>query len=348
MSDVIRLATENYVNEQNPIFIATYGETTYEEVKEAYEANKEVILIILNANDTDGQTIIARLVSANKTGEVYSFIFEGTGNGVSHYAGIAGTEPFVGWGYWNIDYMKEIDTKRETFIATYGVTTYEEVAKAYDQKKTIFLRIPNIAVNHKDKIYNDCIANLVRFENDNSDGIDRYVFTFSCDENGVVHYSSIDWQAKTWNQWDANYTDNILKLSEHMYAANNRIIELLPLLTSSLDSFRGGFRNTRGVLHINAPGIYLVLQGGSGKTMIITQNGTQVYQSPACSGWIVLSSDDGIITPIGIKSGIEALAGSFETPGTYQGWIKDKKTHTTIITYPANCVIWYLGNSHNM
>ena len=346
LDDGKRLATENYVNEQNPIFIATYGETTYEEVKEAYEANKEVILIILNANDTDGKTIIARLVEAYKVGEEeYSFIFEGTGNGVFHYAGISGIKPFVGWGYWNIDYMKEINTKRETFIATYGETTYEEVAKAYYSGKQLYLNInkddKNLELTNK---ATNCIASLLRV-----DGTDRdkSVFAFVCDENGISHHYSINYYTKKWSNWHVKWKSTIDDLSNDLSIAQSDINRLSTLLTSSLNSFRGGFRNTRGVLHINAPGIYLVLQGGSGKTMIITQNGTQVYQSPSCSGWIVLSSDDGIITPIGIKSGIEALAGSFETPGTYQGWIKGQKTHTTIITYPANCVIWYLGNSTN-
>ena len=80
--------------------------------------------------------------------------------------------------------------------------------------------------------------------------------------------------------------------------------------------------------------------------MTITENGTEIYKSPACNGWIVLSSDKGIVTPIGIKSGLTVL-NMFETPGTYQGWIKGETTHTTKITYPKMSVVWYLGNLTN-
>ena len=240
----------------------------------------------------------------------------------------------------------ENDLLSETFIATYGKTTYEEVAEAYYSGKQLYLNInkddKNLELTNK---ATNCIASLLRV-----DGTDRDkpAFTFVCDENGISHHYSINYGTKEWSNWHSKWASPINDLSKEMSRANTNISKLLPLLTSSLNSFRGGFRNTAGTLDINAPGIYLVLQGGSGnKTMTITQNGKEVYKSPDCSGWIVLSSDDGIITPIGIKSGIAALAGSFETPGTYQGWIKDKTTHTTKITYPKMSVVWYLGNSNN-
>ena len=240
----------------------------------------------------------------------------------------------------------ENDLLSETFIATYGKTTYEEVAEAYYSGKQLYLNInkddKNLELTNK---ATNCIASLLRV-----DGTDRVnsAFTFVCDENGVSHHYSINCYTKKWSNWHLNLQKQIDIIQKVANLNSGRTDTLLPLLTSSLNSFRGGFRNTAGTLDIKAPGIYLVLQGGSGnKTMTITQNGKEVYKSPDCSGWIVLSSDGGIITPIGIKSGIAALAGSFETPGTYQGWIKGETTHTTKITYPKMSVVWYLGNVRN-
>lgn len=47
-----------------------------------------------------------------------------------------------------------------------------------------------------------------------------------------------------------------------------------------------------------------------GKVLTITQNNTAVYTSPECNSWIILSSDDGIVTPIGIKNSL-VISGMF-------------------------------------
>jgi hypothetical protein len=238
------------------------------------------------------------------------------------------------------------DLPSEIFIATYGKTTYEEVAEAYYSGKQLYLNInkddKNLELTNK---ATNCIASLLRV--DGSDR-DKSAFTFVCDESGISHKYSINHSTKEWYNSHSKWASTIDYLSNEMSRAQSDISKLLPLLASSLNSFRGEYKKTAGTLEVNAPGIYLVLQGGSGnKTLTILQDDkTEVYKSPACNGWIVLSSDTGVVTPIGIKSSI-TLAGSFETPGTYVGWIPGQTTHFTRITYPANCVIWYLGSSNN-
>lgn len=103
MSDVIRIASENYVNQEMP-FIATYGVTTYEEVAEAYEAGKIVAIII----PLEDKAIMANLTMPNKIGDSgYNFTFAGDENGISHYANIDYASKK--WVYWFCDYYRMIE-----------------------------------------------------------------------------------------------------------------------------------------------------------------------------------------------------------------------------------------------
>lgn len=235
----------------------------------------------------------------------------------------------------------------EMFIASYGETTYEEVAEAYYSGKIVYLNInkddKNLELTNR---ATNCIASLLRVDGTNSTNSG---FTFVCDENGISHHYSINCSTKVWSNSHSKWAITIDYLSNEMSRAQSEINTLYRTMNTALNSFIGGFRNTAGTLDIKAPGIYIITGGGTGnKTMTITQDGKEVYKSPACNGWFVLSSDTGVVTPFGIKSGLTVL-NMFETPGTYQGWIKGEitPTHTTKITYPAKCVIWYLGNSNN-
>lgn len=119
---------------------------------------------------------------------------------------------------------------------------------------------------------------------------------------------------------------------------------LVPLMKSAFNSFNGGFRMEAGVLEINAPGIYMVMQAGSGnKNIIIEQEGEKVLNE-TWNGVIVLSGDNGLVTPVGIKTGLTQWA----TPGTFQGWLKGSDKYKTTISYPKEAVVWYMGNVNNI
>ena len=267
-------------------------------------------------------------------------------NGNAWYKGdvyVGGTSPDDGKRLATENYVNE---QKPIFIATYGTTTYEELMNAYEAKKQLVLRIPAETVGGVSEMY----ANLMSYSYNRFDFVCldwsnvRYRFyAYRNSRNDTIwEYSSSTLAEYTFAKIiDDNFKNYVRTTNERLDSFNMDIGSLFKLVYG----FRGGFRNMAGTLDINASGIYLVLQGGSGnKTMTIAQDGAVVYKSPACNGWIVLSSDTGVVTPIGIKSSI-TLAGSFETPGTYVGWGEGV---TTKITYPAKCVIWYLGNSNNV
>lgn len=119
---------------------------------------------------------------------------------------------------------------------------------------------------------------------------------------------------------------------------------VVPLMKSAFNSFNGGFCMEAGVLEINAPGIYMVMQAGSGNKNIIIKNGEDEVLNETWNGVIVLSGDNGIITPVGIKTGLTQWA----TPGTFQGWLKGSDQYKTTISYPKEAVVWYMGNVNNI
>lgn len=81
-----RLATENYVNEQKPIFIATYGKTTYEELLNAFKSNKQLILHIPAGKASAEQPeMYASLVRLDGGGDNRNFAFVCLENNVEHH-----------------------------------------------------------------------------------------------------------------------------------------------------------------------------------------------------------------------------------------------------------------------
>ena len=230
----------------------------------------------------------------------------------------------------------------EIFIATYGETTYEEVAEAYYSGKIVYLNInkddKNLELTNK---ATNCIATLTRAEGTDRD---KSVFTFVCDENGVSHHYSINYDTKKWFSWHPNWQKQIDEIENAVNNNAGNISKLLPLLASSLNSFRGGFKNTAGTLDIKAPGIYFIIQGDSkDKTITITQPGntTEITKN----GFIILAYDNGVGTVIGV-SDISITNLNPISTGTYQIWSPDGTYHTEV-SYSDMTVVAYLGNSNN-
>lgn len=230
------------------------------------------------------------------------------------------------------------------FIATYGTTTYEEVLEAYKTNKELHLKV---AYNSADVELTGSATEIIACFSRVDGGSDNYAFTFMCDEGGITRYYAIDHSTKKWRYWNCKYAESIDYLYKKMSTVDTNIEKLLPLLTSAYNSFRGGFRMTAGTLQIKHPGIYLIIQGGTGnKNIVITQNGTEVLNE-TWNAAIVMAYENGVITPVGI-SGVSGLGiPTFKTPGTYQAWIPGTDTHITTISYPAETVVAYLGNSNN-
>lgn len=249
-----------------------------------------------------------------------------------------------------------VNEQKPIFIATYGETTYEEVAEAYYSGKIVYLNInkddKNLELTNR---ATNCIASLLRV-----DGTDRDKsgFTFVCDENGVSHHYSINYDTKKWFSWHSKWAstidglggvvnNNTKKINKIEGIANSNagnISKLLPLLASSLNSFRGGFKNTAGTLDIKAPGIYFIIQGDSkDKTITITQPGntTEITKN----GFIILAYDNGVGTVIGV-SDISITNLNPISTGTYQLWSPNGTYHTEV-SYPGKTVVAYLGNSNN-
>lgn len=291
------------------------------------------------------------------------------GDGNAWYKGdvyVGGTSPDDGKRLATENYVNE---QKPIFIATYGKTTYEEVAEAYYAGKQLYLYIDKDTTNSAlTNNATNCIASLVR-----ADGTDKKVsnFTFTCDENGISHHYSIS-HNKEWFSWHVNWQkqidglggvvkSNAIKIDEIDSVVNNNtkkinkiegiansnaenITDLLPLLTSALDSFRGGFRNTAGTLSIKHPGIYFILQGGSNdKTITITQSGNTTKITK--NGFIILAYDNGVGTVLGISNMSLTNLNPIST-GTYQLWSPDGTYHTEV-SYSDMTVVAYLGNSNN-
>jgi hypothetical protein len=165
-------------------------------------------------------------------------------------------------------------------------------------------------------------------------------------ENVYIPYSLMDIYKKRL----PNYAD---KIKHQNQLSNTEVFKLLtPLLTTAFNTFNGGFKESGGTATINRPGLYFILQGeNKDKTLTINYGANNTY-TKTCNAWIILSSDDGIVTPIGINGGVNALTGMFVTPGTFQGWLKNAvgtydENYSTSVTYDKQSVIWYLGNDSN-
>lgn len=230
----------------------------------------------------------------------------------------------------------------KNFIAEYGVTTYEELLNAYEAKKQLVLRIPAETVGGVPEIY----ANLMSYS-DNS-------FNFVCLNWSNIQYRFYAYRNNNDTVWkyskstlaeyayakiiDDNFKNYVKTTNNTLNNYNMNINSLFKLVYG----FRGGFCNNAGTLHIKNPGIYLIMQGGTGNKQIIINQPEGKALDATWNGVIVLAYEGGVVTPIGIESSL-TIAGAFKMPGTFQGWTPDGKYSTTI-NYPAKCVVAYLGN----
>lgn len=326
-------------------FVAEFGATKYEEIQNAYNSGKDVIC--------KHGWLVAKLdiLAPNNYAQ-----FSGLDD-IGNPALLKVTKDDV-WTRTNVtnattDYVNgEIRTlntsidKQKTFVAEYGSTGYEEILNAFKSNKQLMLHIP---YGKTSTTQPEMYAQLVRLDG----GGDIRNFAFVCLENNVEHHFVMENDSRTWKFYDVTLAseayakiidNNLVKLRNDVSANGSNISKLLPLLTSAFNSFRGGFCDNAGTLHIKNPGIYLVLQAGTdNKRLVITQNGSEVLNE-TYNGIIVMAYDSGVITPIGINTSL-TLSGTIKMPGTYQGWTSDGKYSTTI-SYPAQCVVAYLGNSN--
>lgn len=247
--------------------------------------------------------------------------------------------------------VRDLIGVKDIFLAEYGVTTYDEIVTVYKEGKEIILFVPN---GKLESVAATIYAPLTRVDK-NIEVENVYNFAFTCIENNKNHHFVMTYNSKVWTYYgnelasyeylravDKNWQSANSNLNSYISRHETAIQKFTPLLTSAFNSFRGGFREAAGVLNINAPGIYIVMQAGSGnKNIVITQEGKEALNEK-WNGVIVLSSDTGVVTPVGIKSGLTQWA----TPGTYQGWVKGSTDYTTTISYPENAVVWYMGNSN--
>ena len=138
----------------NTVFIATYGTTTYAEVKAAYDAGKACFAYI------EVYDAMAHLSEVNGSGNfVFSYIDYGSQNlvfielysdddwgygnlgsvltdmTISNYPVTLGSDPTSAMHAATKQY---VDNNKGIFVATFDVTTYEEIKAAYDAGKVCF------------------------------------------------------------------------------------------------------------------------------------------------------------------------------------------------------------------
>ena len=230
---------------------------------------------------------------------------------------------------------------KDVFVAQRGVTKFAEIEEAYNSGKQVVCtdgwlvaRLDILSPSSYAQFSGlDDLGNPVLLKVTKEDAWKRTNITKAT--AGYVDYEIIKVQKSidTIGKY-INSVDPMLSELGKMSAVN---------ILKSVYSFRGGFCNNAGTLHIKNPGIYLIMQGGTGnKQIIINNNGTEVLNK-TWNGIIILAYDSGVITPIGIETSL-TIAGTFKMPGTFQGWTSDG-SYSTIINYPSMCVVAYLGNS---
>ena len=220
----------------------------------------------------------------------------------------------------------------DAFIAEYNVTPAEAVIDAYEKGLEIIVKRSEMP---------DQPAHYARLVRADGYGVTPNL-TFTCEENKLSHHYHINGDG--WHYWCYNLEDDLNGLNSKISGLQNSVGSIGNIL-KSVYSFRGGFCNKAGTLHIKNPGIYLVIAGGTGnKTITINYPTGKEFEATKLSGIILLAYEGGVVTPIGIKSSL-AFIDAFQLPGTFQGWTSDGQYSTTI-SYPSMCVVSYLGNSN--
>ena len=219
----------------------------------------------------------------------------------------------------------------DAFIAEYNVTPAEAVIDAYEKGLEIIVKRSEMP---------DQPAHYARLVRADGYGVTPNL-TFTCEENKLSHHYHINGDG--WHYWCYNLEDDLNGLNSKISGLQNSVGSIGNIL-KSVYSFRGGFCNNAGTLHIKNPGIYLIMQGGTGNKQITIKQPRTTALEAKWNGVIVLAYEGGVVTPIGIESSL-TIAGAFKTPGTFQGWTPDG-SYSTTINYPAKCVVAYLGNSN--
>ena len=233
----------------------------------------------------------------------------------------------------------------DIFIAEYGVTTAKEVIDAYRNDKVIILTRDNFSTKNRQNIYTLSSIDGLGALKDTNQALPYCIFYFTCIEENGIHrkvqlVSNIGTGA--WSEVDYDFGTQLSWQQKTVTWLNDNF---KVLKQNAFDSFRGGFCNNAGTLHIKNPGIYLVIAGGrDNKTITINYPTGKEFEATKWSGIILLAYESGNVTPIGIKSS-PLFADAFQMPGTFIGWTPDGKYSTTI-SYPKMCVVSYLGNSN--
>ena len=239
----------------------------------------------------------------------------------------------------------------EDFVAEYGVTTFDEIQNAYNHEKIMFCTHGGL-VTKLDIFAPDSYAQFSGLDDMGNPALLKVTKDNVWSRTNVTN-ATTDYVNSEIN--DLN-TTHIVPLTSKIDSFGQYITGKYPMLSAlssmnavdilkSVYSFRGGFCDNAGTLHIKNPGIYLIIAGGtSNKTITINYPTGKEFEATKWNGIILLAYESGAVTPIGIKSS-PLFADAFQLPGTFQGWTSDGRYSTTI-NYPGGCVVSYLGNSN--
>lgn len=155
-----QMTTDNQINdnevylvqeeEEKEIFYATYNETTYEEVVEAYESGKDIILTYLESDEYEYRY---NLVGVEQENTSYYFLWTGASayNSALYYASL---DNDYGWSSWSDYYLTDIYNNSVTTnkIADNAVTTAKIVDNAVTADKIADNAITTAKIADKNRL----------------------------------------------------------------------------------------------------------------------------------------------------------------------------------------------------
>ena len=330
----VKKMLENKADKDDLVFYATYGETTCEELLQAAEAGRQILLRRYTGEggtfnemycayfipDYEKRTLEAKWTAPLDTGCYSQWTFNS--------AKVDDENTDNGWSvHWE---NKLIDETKLPFIAEYGVTTHEELVNSYKSGKLLVLNIP------KEKR----VAQLAFVDKEGDEVIG---FTFAL----FLNQQEKQYTISKSGTWSYAYCDIPQKgeawsrIAKAESRAEDAIKDINNLKKIAFDKFRGGFRDNGGTITIRPNNLYLFMQGGTNNKNIKVMNGETVELDATYNGIAILCYENGAGTVVGIKTAL-IMADAFKF-GTYQLYTENG-VHKTTVTYPDMCVVAVLGN----